>query len=141
MYDETIVSAWTEGPGEVDWEPLEKLLPLPLCGPFMFMHVTVLENGIKLYAYKHSQTRMYLRADERADSWEFLGNGRYRRMRHSDAIEQVLDTSWVLDHSTEEEREVLRGALKAAWDRGNGDEMAGAHILPASPACGMRWLP
>ena len=58
-------------------------------------------------------------------------------MRHSDAIEQVLTPSWLLNHAEPDERDALKQALAAAWDRGNGDKAAGGHILPSSPACGV----
>jgi hypothetical protein len=79
--------------------------------------------------------------DENSDGWESLDRGRYRRMRDSDAIEQVLTTSWLLDHAGTDEREAVKRVLTAAWERGNGDKSAGAHILPSSPACAFRRLP
>lgn len=141
MYDETISHGRVASVDEPDWTPLESFLPLVLCGPFMWMHAVELEDGRKLQAYKHSSTRRYLLLDDRADAYEDLDRGRYRRMRHSDAIEQVLTPSWLLDAATEEERDGLRQALAAAWDRGNGDKAAGAHILSSSPACAFRTLP
>lgn len=107
----------------------------------MWMHSTMLEGGTQLQAYKHSLTRRYLLLDDDGDAWESLDRGRYRRMRHSDALEEVLTPSWLLRHATADERESLDEALAAAWDRGNGDKAAGGHILPSSPACAMRWLP
>jgi hypothetical protein len=62
-------------------------------------------------------------------------------MRHTEAIGYVLDSAWLLDHATDDERESLRAALHAAVERGNGDVAAGAHILPCSPASGFRRLP
>ena len=62
-------------------------------------------------------------------------------MRHSDALEQVFDSYWVLAHATGKDRKLLLEAFEAAHARGNGDEAAGAHILPASPACAFRRLP
>jgi hypothetical protein len=60
------------------------------------------------------------------DAWESHDHDRYRRMRHSDAIEQVFSPHRLLGLATE---------------RGNGDQAAGAHILPCSPAAALRWLP
>ena len=107
----------------------------------MWMNALRLDDGRELQAYKHSETRRYLLLDENADAYENLDRRRFRRMRHSDAIEEVLHTEWVLNHSGEEERAALRRALAAAWERGHGDEAAGAHILPSSPACAFRVLP
>jgi len=141
MYDETILRGYGTSVRRPDWDPLERFLPLALCGPFMWMHATDLEDGTRLQAYKHSVTRRYLLLDDQADAWEDLDRERYRRMRHSDAIEQVLTPWWLLDHATDDERDALRLALRAAWERGDGDKAAGAHILPSSPACAVRQLP
>jgi hypothetical protein len=141
MYDETIIRGWIASTDAPDWDPLETFLPPVLCSPFMWMHSTALEDGTELHAYKHSLTRRYLLLDRAGEAYENLDRGRYRRMRHSDALEQVLTVSWLLDHAEAEEREALKQALAAAWERGNGDKAAGGHILPSSPACAFRRLP
>jgi hypothetical protein len=141
MYDETIIRGRIKSIDSPNWDPLEKFLPLVLCSGFMWMHATALEDGRELQAYKHSLTRHYLLLDDDGDAYEDLDRGRYRRMRHSDAIEQVLTPSWLLHHADEEESDALKQALSDAWDRCNGDEAAGGHILPSSPACAFRRLP
>jgi hypothetical protein len=141
MYDEVIVTGRIASAGRPHWRPLEAFLPLELCGPFMWMHAVELEDGRVIQAYKHSMTRRYLQLDADGDSYENLDHGRFRRMRHSDAIEQAFSVHWLLNHASEEEKDSVRQALAAAWDRGNGDVAAGAHILPSSPACGFRRLP
>lgn len=141
MYDDTILSATSTEHGDPSWEPLEQFLPYVLCGGFMYMHTTSLETGIRLHAYKHSETRRYLLLDADADAWEDVDHGRYRRMRHSDAIEQVFPSGWLLEQATEKGRDAIKEALRAAWEGDDGDDAAGAHILPSSPACGFRRLP
>jgi len=141
MYDEVIVTGYEAAIDEPDWRPLEAFLPLELCGPFMWMHAVELEDERELQAYKHSMTRRYLLLDADGDSYEDLDHGRFRRMRHSDAIEQAFSVHWLLNHASEEERDAVRRALVAACARGDGDVAAGAHILPSSPACGFRTLP
>jgi hypothetical protein len=89
MYDETIVDGWLGSIDTPNWDPLESFLPLVLCSGFMWMNSIELENGSELHAYKHRLTRRYLHLDNEADAWESLDRGRYRRMRHSDAIEQA----------------------------------------------------
>lgn len=140
MYDERIVEGWIADGGEADWEPLERLLPIHLCRDFMYMHRVDLDDTSVVHAYKHGDTRMYVLIDSHGDTWESLDHGRYRRTRHSDAIEQVFPSPWVL-HATTEDREALKEALDTACQRGNGDKAAGAHILPSSPAAALRWLP
>lgn len=141
MYDETVLHALGSHGGPPDWSPLERFVPYDLCAGFMYMHTTDLEGGAVLHGYKHSETRRYLLLDERADAWEDLDHGRFRRMRHSDALEQVFPSYWVLEHATRKDRTLLREAFHAAHERGDGDEAAGAHILPASPASAFRRLP
>lgn len=96
----------------------------------MYMHTTTLEGGIALHGYKHSETRRYVLLDDDANAWEDIDHGRFRCMRHSDAIEQAFPAYWVLVHATDKDREALKEAFDAAHERGNGDEGAGAHILP-----------
>jgi hypothetical protein len=140
-YDETIVQGRLVSIDEPEWEPLERFLPLQLCGGFMWMHRLTLDNGRAVQAYKHSESRRYLLLDDNADAYENLDHGRFRRMRHSDAIEQVFDSWWLLHASTAADRDSLRQAFAAAQERGDGDVAAGAHILPSSPACAFRRLP
>jgi hypothetical protein len=141
MYDEVILDGRLGSIDAPDWEPLEQFLPLVLCSLFMWMNSIRLDQGAELQAYKHSLTRRYLYLDGKADAWERLDRGRFRRMRHSDAMEQVFTPWWLLHHAETDEREALKQALEAAWERGNGDAAAGAHILPSSPACAFRQLP
>jgi hypothetical protein len=141
MYDDTIICVISSRHGDASWGPLERFLPYVLCGGFMYMNEITLENRVTVHAYKHSETRHYLLLDDTADAWEDIDHGRYRRMRHSDAIEQVFPTGWLLESATEKDREAIKEALRKAWDSDNGDEAAGAHILPSSPACGFRRLP
>jgi hypothetical protein len=141
MYDDAIVIGRLASIDAPNWDPLERFLPLILCARFMWMNSIELENGSEVHAYKHSLTRHYLSLDDKGDAWESLDRGRYRRMRHSDAIEQVFTPWWLLNHAEDDEREALKQALDAAWERGNGDTAAGAHILPSSPACAFRRLP
>lgn len=141
MYDETIIMAASADAGEPAWGPLEVFLPESLHGGFMYMQRFLLETQITVHAYKHSESRRYLLLDDASDAWEDLDHGRFRRMRHSDAIEHVFPTGWLLTQSTEKDCDDVKAALDAAWEGDNGDEAAGAHILPSSPACGFRWLP
>lgn len=141
MYDETVLQATGTDAGEAEWAPLERFLPYALCGGFMYMHTTTLEGGVALHGYKHSETRRYVLLDDDANAWEDIDHGRFRRMRYSDAIEQAFPAYWVLVHATEKDREALKEAFHAAQERWDGDEAAGAHILPASPACAFRTLP
>jgi hypothetical protein len=140
-YDEVIVAGHVASIDEPDWNPLEQFLPLELCGPFMWMHAVQLDDDRQLQAYKHSWTRRYLLVDADGDPYENLGERRFRRMRHSDAIEQAFSSWWLLNHASEAEQAAVRQAMADAHSRGDGDVAAGAHILPSSPASPFRRLP
>ena len=140
MFDETTFRAWTVRHDEPNWDPLEKFLPLQLCGGFMWMQAEKLEGVGELQAYKHSGTRRYLYLDDEARPYEYVG-GRYRRMRRHDAVEQALDMWWVLHWATDEEKDLLKQLVRD-FEQMSADEGAeGAQIAPASPASPFRQLP
>jgi hypothetical protein len=70
---------------ELDWDPLEKVLPLKWCAGFMFMGYS---GNIRLY--KHGFTRHYLNLDPQGNAYNWTGN-RYVPMPLKDAIEQVFE--------------------------------------------------
>lgn len=76
-----------------DWGPLVAIAPRHV-GDFMWMFEVELENGVKLHAYKHWETRRYLHLDhgERAyvDIWD-----ESRADENDDRYEQV-DPGWLL---------------------------------------------
>jgi hypothetical protein len=123
------------------WEPLERFLPLVLCGEFMSMHDVLLCDGRRLHAYKHGATRRYLHLDDEGRPYESFGDGRYRRMRHRDAIEQAFHSWWVLEKAGEEEKQALGEAFETASAADHADYEAGLEVMPCSPACGFRTLP
>src|SRR4051812_22909483 len=112
MYDDRILGGRATRRGTPDWDPLEKLLPLQLCGLFMWMHELRLEDGATVQAYKHSETRQYLLVDAEGDTWEQLDSYGYRRMRHSDAIEFVFGPWWLLHHAEDGDRDALKQVLE-----------------------------
>ena len=120
-----------------DWQPLERLLPLELCGAFMWMNDVVLEDGKLLHAYKHSDTRLYLWLDEAALPYEYLGKSRYRRTRRTDAVGFVFDTWWMVHHP--ELADTVRATLEAMQTADEADDST--RILPASPAAALRHTP
>jgi hypothetical protein len=141
MLEAPILEGWIRHPAGPDWAPLERFLPLELCAPFMFMHEVDVDESIRVRAYKHSDTRRYLLLDDLARPYESLDHGRYRRMRHYDAIEQVFSVCWLLGHATDEEKRLLRELLDQASSADHADFAAGLQIMPSSPACGFRTLP
>lgn len=141
MFDDTLFTAQTVRRDEPDWAPLEAFLPYDLCGGFMWMQADELDGAGEVQAYKHGDTRRYLYLDVDAQPYEYLGGGRYRRMRRTCAIEQVLDMPWVLLHATEAEKALVKTAFEEAVRRDNESRDPDAQIAPASPAAAFRWLP
>lgn len=119
-----------------EWAPLKSLLPELLCGRFMWMNSVELENGTTLEAYKHSDTRRYLWLAGDCSAYECLGDYGYRRMRRVDAIEQAFGTRWVLFTASATEKRALRTLLSDL-----AKECQEGHLLPASPALPLRFVP
>ncbi|MBA2347718.1 MAG: hypothetical protein H0V81_05420 [Solirubrobacterales bacterium] len=66
----------THPEGEPGWGPLERLTdddPL-LLGRFMWMGEVRLEDGRRLQAYKHIDTRRYLYLSDELDAFEYRGH-------------------------------------------------------------------
>ena len=111
-----------EGP---DWRPLEKILALELCGPFMWMSDVELDGGGRLCVYKHGVTRRYFHLDEDGAPYRYVAPDLYVPLRHHDAVELVFPASWLLHEAEAGDDELLRRALSGAierdeaeWDRG-----------------------
>jgi len=50
MYDELVLQATDTSHGDAEWAPLERFVPLVLCGGFMYMHTTTLDGRVVLHA-------------------------------------------------------------------------------------------
>ena len=140
MFDETIFLARPSSIDEPDWGPLEAFLPEDLCGGFMWMNACEADGLGCVQAYKHSWTRRYLHLDADAQPYEYLGAGRLRRMRRTDAIEQSITMPFVLFHATDEEKTLLKQAFTRAAELDQQVE-PDAQIAPSSPAAAFRRLP
>lgn len=124
-----------------EWAPLRKFLPLVLAEGFMWMNDIRLDSGGRLQAYKHSDTRAYLYLDDDPLPYEALRDGKFRRMRRHDAIEQVFRTGWVLGFAEDDEAAALRETLHTAAEADLNESRAGAQIPPSSPAAALRFMP
>jgi len=51
------------------WTPLESVLSREQCGYYMWMGEILLENGLRIHAYKHYNTRRYLHIGVDGSSW------------------------------------------------------------------------
>lgn len=115
---------------EPDWTGLEALLPLVLCGQFMWMGAVELDDGQALGMYKHGDTRRYLHLDRCGAAYGYRGDAGYCRVRHHDAIEHVFDPSWILRWATDEEKLAIVDALDDAVERDRADWEAGRSLPP-----------
>jgi hypothetical protein len=80
---------WAEfRPWDVDWDPLERVLPLEQCAGFMFMGH---DGDIRMY--KHGITRRYLLIDSRAYCYRYraYAKKKYTRISRKDAIAWVFE--------------------------------------------------
>lgn len=117
-------------PNEVpDWTGLEALLPLALCGPFMWMGEVHLDDGTLIGEYKHYDTRRYLHLDMTGAAYGYR-DGEYCRVRHHDAIEHAFDPAWILSSATDEEKAALPVAFDEACKRDEDDYKAGLSLPP-----------
>jgi hypothetical protein len=81
-----------------DWGPLVKLAPEHV-DDFMWMFEVELENGIRLHAYKHWETRRYLHLDHGGRAFVYIWNedltadddGRYEEVDPEWVLKLVLD--------------------------------------------------
>ena len=68
-----------------DWGPLLQLAP-DVVDDFMWMFEIAMEDGRRLHAYKHCETRRYLHLDCDGAAFVFTRDERY----------QQVDASWLL---------------------------------------------
>lgn len=76
--------------GEVpNWDPLLALACDHICD-FMWMFEVELEDGTRLHAHKHRQTRRYLHLTCDGRAFVFCGDDRYREEAPQRLLHQVL---------------------------------------------------
>jgi hypothetical protein len=130
MRDGSILQGEWSGDDEPDWRPLEAILPLELCGPFMWMSDIELDGGGRLFVYKHSTTRRYFHLDEDGAPYRYVAPDLYVPMRHHDAVELVFPSWWLLDHTEATDHDLLRQALTSAADRDDAEWRRGVDPGP-----------
>lgn len=76
------------------WEPLIRLVPEHV-DDFMWMHEVELEDGIRIHAYKHWETRRYLHLDHGSRAFVFV----WDESRDLDELSEYeeVDPLWLLD--------------------------------------------
>lgn len=79
-----------------EWQPLLDLCGERLSGTFMWMFEVELEDGLRVHAYKHRDTRRYLHLGVDGSAWIYLwsdedtGTPSYRPFLVDDLLELVL---------------------------------------------------
>jgi hypothetical protein len=110
--------------------PLEKILPIELCGPFMWMSDVELDGGGRLCVYKHSVTRRYFHLDGDGAPYRYIAPDLYVPLRHHDAVEIVFPSSWLLWEAEADDDERLRRALTDAIERDEAERRSGVDPGP-----------
>ena len=77
------------------WEPLFELAPEHI-GEFMWMHEVELEDGARIHAYKHHETRRYLHLDHGGRAFVFIWD-ESRPAEEEDPLYEEVDPLWLLD--------------------------------------------
>jgi hypothetical protein len=63
----------------------------------MWMHEVELEDGTRLHAYKHHETRRYLHLDHGGRAFVFIWDE--SRPVEEDSLYEEVDPLWLLDHA------------------------------------------
>ena len=130
MRNERVLRGRWRGNDEPDWGPLERILPIQLCGPFMWMGDIEIEGGGLLHAYKHSSTRRYFHLDEDGAPYRYVDPDLYVPLRHHDAVELVLPPTWLLYEAEDGDSDLLKGALATAIERDDVERARGVDPGP-----------
>jgi hypothetical protein len=91
-----------------DWGPLERTVGLEVVGDFMWMFEVELEDGRRVQAYKHIDTRCYVHLDADCNAFVYETPGRYRSIDIVRLLELVFDRLPGLGGVTDEQ-------IQASW--------------------------
>src|SRR4051812_37226468 len=72
---------------EPEWQPLIDLV----AGDWMCMFAVDLEDGRRVYAYKHTWTRRYVHVTAEGDAFVYVHPGRYRQVDPFGLLYTALD--------------------------------------------------
>jgi hypothetical protein len=96
-----------------NWTVLEDLVGLHLVGCFMWMFEVELEDGTRVHAYKHSDTRAYLHLGEDGRAFAYVAKGRYRELDLVAALGHAFD-QWDRLGATSVDRKAVAEAIRKA---------------------------
>ena len=102
---------------EPNWQPLLDVAGERITGTFMWMHEEALEDGSRVHAYKHIETRDYLYLSASGDAFELAPCGRLVPLRLDLAIERAVCSWWLLERWEEEDRVAIRDVVLRAQER------------------------
>ena len=75
---------------DVDWRPLEAILPVEECARFMYMFWLDVD-GQRLHHYKHIDTRRYLILNDRSDAYRYRADESFVPTSLKDAVRHALE--------------------------------------------------
>lgn len=107
-----------------EWEPLRNLAP-DHADDFMWMHEVQLEDGTRLHAYRHYETRRYLHLDHSGSAFAFVGgedgDPRYEEVDSQRLLDLALgrpdERATIFRQNLSEEFKRLRWACSATKHR------------------------
>jgi hypothetical protein len=73
-----------------DWGPLEAAVGLDVVGDFMWMYDVELDDGRRVQAYKHIDTRRYVHLDSDGNAFIDETDGRYRSISIIELLMRVF---------------------------------------------------
>src|SRR3954451_7170816 len=125
MRDGSIRKGEWGGSEQPDWRPLEKIVPLDLCGPFLWMWDVEVDGGERLYVYKPSVPRRYFHLDRDGAPYRYAAPDIYVPLRHHDAVELVFPPWWLLHEAEPGDDELLKRTLADAIERDDAERRRG----------------
>jgi hypothetical protein len=75
---------------EPEWGPLLDAVGEEVVGDFMWMSEIELDDGRRVQAYKHRDTRRYIHLDEDGEAFVYESRGRYRSVPAADVLTAVF---------------------------------------------------
>ena len=102
---------------EPHWPSLERLVGLELASGFMWMSELRLDDGTRVDAYKHINTRRYLHLSPSGEAFGYEPPGLYRPLVLSDAIELAF-YGWQRVGARPEDLDLVDDAVRLAASRG-----------------------
>jgi hypothetical protein len=96
-----------------DWTSLLELVGEELTGWFMWMEELELEDGTRVDAYKHTDTRRYFHLAEDGRAFIYAGDHDYREVTLAEAIREAF-CGWETLSAGADDLALVRAAIRRA---------------------------